>query len=94
MGKISPYSNNSFFWVLLWSQLSLLQDKLQAELPDDALVVAGRFPFPDWTPCRTEGHGVDRAWAYTMQAQRQHIGQKNYSADSNKEVTQEKETTV
>ncbi|XP_068193174.1 adenine nucleotide translocase lysine N-methyltransferase [Antennarius striatus] len=54
------------------SVLSLLQQKLQDELPDDALVVAGRFPFPDWTPCRIEGNGVDRAWAYSIQAQRQH----------------------
>ncbi|XP_057673381.1 adenine nucleotide translocase lysine N-methyltransferase isoform X3 [Corythoichthys intestinalis] len=52
------------------SVLSLLQKKMEAELPDDALVVAGRFPIPDWTPCRIEGHGVDRAWAYNMQAQR------------------------
>lgn len=52
------------------SVLSLLQDKLLAELPDDALVVAGRFPFPDWTPNRIEGHGVDRAWAYSMQTLR------------------------
>ncbi|XP_071389420.1 adenine nucleotide translocase lysine N-methyltransferase isoform X1 [Centroberyx affinis] len=59
------------------SVLSLLQEKLQAELPDDALVVAGRFPFCDWTPCRTEGHGVDRAWAYSMQAQRQNTHMKN-----------------
>ncbi|KAF7664489.1 hypothetical protein LDENG_00175110 [Lucifuga dentata] len=59
------------------SVLSLLQEKLHAELPDDALVVAGRFPFPDWTPCMTEGHGVDRAWAYTMQAQRRHFSKKS-----------------
>ncbi|XP_019961493.2 adenine nucleotide translocase lysine N-methyltransferase isoform X2 [Paralichthys olivaceus] len=52
------------------SVLSLLQEKLQTELPDDALVVAGRFPFPDWKPCRIEGLGVDRAWAYSMKAQR------------------------
>ncbi|XP_008327972.1 adenine nucleotide translocase lysine N-methyltransferase [Cynoglossus semilaevis] len=60
------------------SVLSLLQEKLQAELPDDALVVAGRFPFPDWKPCRIEGQGVDRAWAYSMQAQRQ----KNFAKQS------------
>ncbi|XP_049416980.1 adenine nucleotide translocase lysine N-methyltransferase [Epinephelus fuscoguttatus] len=59
------------------SVLSLLQQKLQTELPDDALVVAGRFPLPDWTPCRIEGHGVDRAWAYHMQAQRQNTFKKN-----------------
>ncbi|XP_015224371.1 PREDICTED: protein FAM173A-like [Cyprinodon variegatus] len=59
------------------SVLSLLQKKLQDELPNDALVVAGRFPFPDWNPCRIEGHGVDRAWAYNMQAQPHHTSQKN-----------------
>uniref|UniRef100_A0A8C6U4J8 Adenine nucleotide translocase lysine methyltransferase n=1 Tax=Neogobius melanostomus TaxID=47308 RepID=A0A8C6U4J8_9GOBI len=53
----------------LW-KLSLLQKKLLAELPDDALVIAGRFPFPDWTPCRMEGLGVDRAWAYSIEALR------------------------
>ncbi|XP_011602096.1 adenine nucleotide translocase lysine N-methyltransferase [Takifugu rubripes] len=59
------------------SVLSLLQQKLQDELPDDALVVAGRFPFPDWAPCRVEGCGVDRAWAYNMQAQRRRtLGEK------------------
>ncbi|XP_004573755.1 adenine nucleotide translocase lysine N-methyltransferase [Maylandia zebra] len=59
------------------SVLSLLQEKLEAELPDDALVVAGRFPFPDWKPCIIEGHGVDRAWAYSVQEQRQHTVNKN-----------------
>ncbi|XP_062264927.1 adenine nucleotide translocase lysine N-methyltransferase [Platichthys flesus] len=59
------------------SVLSLLQEKLQAELSDDALVVAGRFPFPDWKPCRIEGQGVDRAWAYSMKAQRQHALRNN-----------------
>ncbi|KAK7939741.1 hypothetical protein WMY93_003067 [Mugilogobius chulae] len=52
------------------SVLSLLQKKMLAELPDDALVIAGRFPFPDWTPCRVEGLGVDRAWAYSIDVQR------------------------
>ncbi|XP_034450007.1 adenine nucleotide translocase lysine N-methyltransferase isoform X2 [Hippoglossus hippoglossus] len=52
-------------------------EKLQAELSDDALVVAGRFPLPDWKPCRIEGQGVDRAWAYSMKAQRQHALRKN-----------------
>ncbi|KAG7256214.1 hypothetical protein CRUP_010282, partial [Coryphaenoides rupestris] len=54
----------------LW-KLPLLQKKLQSELPDDAFVVAGRFPITDWTACHVEGQGVDRAWAYSMQAQRQ-----------------------
>uniref|UniRef100_A0A1A8GDV7 Family with sequence similarity 173, member A n=1 Tax=Nothobranchius korthausae TaxID=1143690 RepID=A0A1A8GDV7_9TELE len=61
------------------SVLPLLQDKLKAELSDDALVVAGRFPLPDWSPCRVEGHGVDRAWAYNMQEQRTHTCQRDNS---------------
>lgn len=52
------------------SVLSLLQKKLLAELPDDAVVVSGRFPFPKWIPCRSEGHGVDQTWAYSMHVQR------------------------
>ncbi|XP_054463876.1 adenine nucleotide translocase lysine N-methyltransferase [Anoplopoma fimbria] len=74
------------------SVLSLLQQKLHTELPNDALVVAGRFPFPDWTPCRIEGHGVDRAWAYSMQAQRQHTSKKNdklTESNLNNELTKE-----
>ncbi|XP_055367019.1 adenine nucleotide translocase lysine N-methyltransferase isoform X2 [Betta splendens] len=57
---------------VLYRREDLWKDKLLAELHDDALVVAGRFPFPDWKPCRIEGQGVDRAWAYNMQAQRKH----------------------
>nr|XP_046271451.1 adenine nucleotide translocase lysine N-methyltransferase isoform X3 [Scatophagus argus]XP_046271453.1 adenine nucleotide translocase lysine N-methyltransferase isoform X3 [Scatophagus argus]XP_046271454.1 adenine nucleotide translocase lysine N-methyltransferase isoform X3 [Scatophagus argus] len=78
------------------SVLSLLQQKLQDELPDDALVVAGRFPFPDWTPCRIEGQGVDRAWAYNMQAQRQHTLKKNDKltvTENNRGLTMEKGST-
>lgn len=54
----------------------MLQKKLLTELHDDALVIAGRFPFPDWTPCRTEGLGVDKAWAYSIKAQRHVVGKK------------------
>ncbi|KAK5856462.1 hypothetical protein PBY51_008055 [Eleginops maclovinus] len=65
------------------SVLSILQKKLEAELSDDALVVAGRFPFPNWTPCRVEGHGVDRAWAYNVQAQRQNSLKKMTATKNN-----------
>uniref|UniRef100_A0A8C2IYJ0 Uncharacterized protein n=1 Tax=Cyprinus carpio TaxID=7962 RepID=A0A8C2IYJ0_CYPCA len=44
-----------------------LNHLLLAELHEDALIVAGRFPFPDWTACKVEGEGVDRAWAYHIQ---------------------------
>ncbi|XP_034749388.1 adenine nucleotide translocase lysine N-methyltransferase isoform X2 [Etheostoma cragini] len=79
------------------SVLSLLQQKLEAELPDDALMVAGRFPFPDWTPCRIEGHGVDRAWAYSMQAQRRNTFKKNdrqpTGINLNQDLTEDKGST-
>ncbi|XP_034046336.1 adenine nucleotide translocase lysine N-methyltransferase [Thalassophryne amazonica] len=80
------------------SVLSLLQEKLQAELPDDALVVAGRFPFPDWAPCSTEGHGVHKAWAYSVQAQRQHSCKKtrtctSATVDFDNKVSKEKGST-
>lgn len=57
---------------IIFLQLTLLQKKLLAELPEDAMIVAGRFPFPDWTPCRIEGDSVDRAWAYHVQVLRKH----------------------
>ncbi|XP_056309162.1 adenine nucleotide translocase lysine N-methyltransferase [Danio aesculapii] len=62
---LSTYKNITVF--LAPSVLSLLQKKLLAELPEDALIVAGRFPFPDWTASKVEGEGVDRAWAYQIQ---------------------------
>ncbi|XP_040430436.1 adenine nucleotide translocase lysine N-methyltransferase isoform X2 [Cygnus olor] len=43
-----------------------LAAKLLAELPDEARVVAGRFPFPSWTPSSTLGQGLEQAWAYDM----------------------------
>ncbi|XP_073704818.1 adenine nucleotide translocase lysine N-methyltransferase [Garra rufa] len=62
---LSTYKNVTVF--LAPSVLSLLQKKLLAELPEDALIVAGRFPFPDWTACDVKGEGVDRVWAYHIQ---------------------------
>ncbi|XP_067912547.1 adenine nucleotide translocase lysine N-methyltransferase [Heterodontus francisci] len=53
------------------SVLSLLQVKLLAELPEDAWIVAGRFPFPSWKPCCIVGDGVDRAWRYSAKRLRQ-----------------------
>lgn len=73
-----------------------MQQKLEAELPNDALVVAGRFPFPNWTPCKIEGQGVDRAWAYSMQAQRQNTYKKNddlTATNSDGQETKEKGST-
>ncbi|XP_026341314.1 adenine nucleotide translocase lysine N-methyltransferase isoform X2 [Ursus maritimus] len=49
----------------LW-KLPLLEDKLQAELPEGARVVSGRFPLPTWQPVAVMGEGVDRVWAYDV----------------------------
>ncbi|XP_009700828.1 PREDICTED: protein FAM173A-like, partial [Cariama cristata] len=43
-----------------------LATKLLAELPDEARVVAGRFPFSSWTPTSTLGQGPEQVWAYDM----------------------------
>ncbi|KAM6197306.1 adenine nucleotide translocase lysine N-methyltransferase [Sarcoramphus papa] len=43
-----------------------LATKLLAELPDEARVVAGRFPFPSWTPTSSLGQGLEQVWAYDM----------------------------
>ncbi|XP_076844784.1 adenine nucleotide translocase lysine N-methyltransferase [Brachyhypopomus gauderio] len=72
---LSEFKNITVF--LAPSVLPLLQEKLLVELPEDALIVAGRFPFPDWIPCRIEGEGVDRAWAYHIQA----LKEQNQSKD-------------
>ncbi|XP_047656531.1 adenine nucleotide translocase lysine N-methyltransferase isoform X2 [Tachysurus fulvidraco] len=68
--NLSSYENITVF--LAPSVLEPLQKKLLAELHEDAVIVAGRFPFPNWTPCRTEGDGMDRAWAYHIKALRKH----------------------
>ncbi|XP_036316108.1 adenine nucleotide translocase lysine N-methyltransferase isoform X2 [Pipistrellus kuhlii] len=47
----------------LW-KLPLLEGKLQAELPEGARVVSGRFPLPTWQPVAVVGEGLDRVWAY------------------------------
>lgn len=53
-------------WLCLSPQKPPLATKLLAELPDDARVVSGRFPFPSWTPSSTLGQGLEQVWAYDM----------------------------
>ncbi|XP_062841152.1 adenine nucleotide translocase lysine N-methyltransferase [Trichomycterus rosablanca] len=77
---LSSYQNITVF--LAPSVLPLLQKKLLVELPEDALIVAGRFPFSDWTPCGIEGEGVDRAWAYRVQVLRENSQSRNSSLES------------
>nr|XP_021553941.1 protein FAM173A [Neomonachus schauinslandi] len=50
------------------SVLPLLEDKLQAELPQGARVVSGRYPLPTWQPVAVMGEGVDRVWAYDVRS--------------------------
>ncbi|NXE70363.1 F173A methyltransferase, partial [Calcarius ornatus] len=50
-----------------------LATKLLAELPDDARVVAGRYPFPSWSPSSTLGQGLDQVWAYDIKEVRREV---------------------
>ncbi|XP_054246877.1 adenine nucleotide translocase lysine N-methyltransferase [Indicator indicator] len=50
-----------------------LARKLLAELPDEARVVAGRFPFPSWTPSSSLGQGLEQVWAYDMKEVRRAV---------------------
>ncbi|KFZ56619.1 Protein FAM173A, partial [Podiceps cristatus] len=52
--------------VIVFLAPSVVTAKLLAELPDEARVVAGRFPFPSWTPTSTLGQGLEQVWAYDM----------------------------
>ncbi|XP_015269147.1 PREDICTED: protein FAM173A [Gekko japonicus] len=52
------------------SVLQLLERKLLTELPEEARVVAGRYPLPNWTPTSTAGDGPNQAWAYDLKAVR------------------------
>ncbi|NP_001086333.1 adenine nucleotide translocase lysine methyltransferase L homeolog [Xenopus laevis] len=77
--KLNDCSNISIF--LAPSVLSLLESKLLAELPDEARVVAGRFPLPTWTPSAVIGEGIDRAWAYDIQSVREAVGGTHRGSD-------------
>ncbi|XP_063312978.1 ATP synthase subunit C lysine N-methyltransferase-like [Pelobates fuscus] len=61
---LSSYNNVVLF--LAPSVMESLEQKLYAELSDDAWVIACRFPFPHWKPTGTEGTGLDQVWAYSM----------------------------
>ncbi|XP_075445647.1 adenine nucleotide translocase lysine N-methyltransferase-like isoform X1 [Ascaphus truei] len=61
---LSSYNNVTVF--LSPSVMETLEEKLSAELPDDARIIVCRFPFPHWSPTCTEGFGLDQVWAYDM----------------------------
>ncbi|XP_053221073.1 adenine nucleotide translocase lysine N-methyltransferase isoform X2 [Podarcis raffonei] len=68
--KAGCYGKVSYCRDDLW-KLQLLERKLLVELPDEARVVAGRFPLPNWTPTSMAGEGLNRAWAYDIKTVRQ-----------------------
>ena len=41
-----------------------LENKLSKELENGSEVIACRFPFPNWTPDKTIGEGIDSVWLY------------------------------
>ncbi|XP_067468516.1 ATP synthase subunit C lysine N-methyltransferase isoform X1 [Thunnus thynnus] len=61
---LSKYNNVTAF--LAPGVMEALGEKLMKELPDDARVVACRFPFPDWPHQSSAGSGLDQTWAYDM----------------------------
>ncbi|XP_068555798.1 adenine nucleotide translocase lysine N-methyltransferase isoform X2 [Anas acuta] len=70
--KAGCHGQVSFLKQDLWKKPPLAA-KLLAELPDEARVVAGRFPFPSWTPSSTLGQGLEQAWAYDMKEVRRAV---------------------
>ncbi|XP_062399324.1 adenine nucleotide translocase lysine N-methyltransferase isoform X4 [Sardina pilchardus] len=69
--NLSDYNNVTVF--LAPGVMDVLGEKLLKELPDEARVVACRFPFPLWPCSASEGQGLDQAWAYDMGAVRDHL---------------------
>ncbi|CAN2390723.1 methyltransferase activity [Pristimantis euphronides] len=69
--KLHDCDNISIF--LAPSVLMLLENKMLAELPNDARVVTGRFPLPTWLPSDIIGEGTDRTWAYDIRTVRQAV---------------------
>ncbi|KAM4808331.1 ATP synthase subunit C lysine N-methyltransferase-like [Rhinophrynus dorsalis] len=54
-------------------KMETLQKKLSEELPNDARVIACRFPFPHWPPTCSVGTGLDQVWAYDMMLFKKHL---------------------
>lgn len=65
---LSSYNNVTAF--LAPGVMELLGAKLLKELPDDACVIACRFPFPNWPHQASAGSGLDQTWAYDISAVR------------------------
>ncbi|XP_029019199.1 ATP synthase subunit C lysine N-methyltransferase isoform X3 [Betta splendens] len=68
---LSAYNNVTAF--LAPGVMEALAEKLLAELPDGARVVACRFPFPRWPHQASAGAGLDQTFAYDIGAVRSHL---------------------
>ncbi|KAJ1209820.1 hypothetical protein NDU88_005192 [Pleurodeles waltl] len=66
MADMSSFNNVTIF--LAPNVMGPLEQKLSTELPEDARVIACRFPFPNWPPTCSEGSGLDQVWAYDMKS--------------------------
>ncbi|XP_056150337.1 adenine nucleotide translocase lysine N-methyltransferase [Lampris incognitus] len=64
MTDLSAYHNVMVF--LAPGVMEVLGDKLLKELPDEACVIACRFPFTNWPHQSSVGSGLDQTWAYNI----------------------------
>ncbi|KAM3867462.1 adenine nucleotide translocase lysine N-methyltransferase [Diretmus argenteus] len=69
---LSTYNNMTVF--LAPGVMEVLGEKLLTELPDDARVVACRFPFPHWPHHSSIGSGLNQTWAYDICTVRSSLG--------------------
>nr|XP_019958296.1 PREDICTED: protein FAM173B-like [Paralichthys olivaceus] len=68
---LSSYNNVTAF--LAPGVMGDLGEKLLKELPDDARVIACRFPFPNWPHRSSAGSGLDETFSYDMGTVRSHL---------------------
>ncbi|XP_071339309.1 ATP synthase subunit C lysine N-methyltransferase isoform X2 [Trachinotus anak] len=68
---LSSYNNVTAF--LAPGVMGVLGEKLLKELPDDARVIACRFPFPNWPHQSSAGSSLDESFAYDISTVRSHL---------------------
>ncbi|XP_014884690.1 protein FAM173A isoform X1 [Poecilia latipinna] len=68
---LSLYNNVTAF--LVPGVIEVLGEKLLKELPQDALVISCRFPFPNWPQKSAAGSGLDQTFAYEINSVRSHL---------------------
>ncbi|KAK5909798.1 hypothetical protein CesoFtcFv8_003695 [Champsocephalus esox] len=68
---LSSYNNVTAF--LSPGLMEVLGEKLLKELPDDACVIAARFPFPYWPLRQSVGSDLDETFAYDISTVRSHL---------------------